>query len=173
MTLLSSFALGRKKEAIASYGKAIEFKSDKHEAWSNRGISLDDLGRNEEAIASYDKAIEGIPVCHFWTGISAIDRPPPTPKAAKPIAQPPLGIAVPVFLDRIAVTIDRFAPSMLAIAAFTLAKPPLGIGFTGIELAKAPIEIPFTPFLPFSLQHSHFSLPPLIQRRRIWCTLSV
>ena len=46
------------EEAIASYDKAIEIKPDKHEAWSNRGISLDDLGRKEEAIASYEKAIE-------------------------------------------------------------------------------------------------------------------
>ena len=46
------------EEAIASYDKAIEFKPDYHEAWSNRGNSLDALGRKEEAIASYDKAIE-------------------------------------------------------------------------------------------------------------------
>ena len=44
--------------SIASYEKAIEIKPDKHEAWSNRGVSLDDLGRKEEAIESYDKAIE-------------------------------------------------------------------------------------------------------------------
>jgi tetratricopeptide (TPR) repeat protein len=52
------------EEAIASYEKAIEFKPDNHEAWSNRGVSLNDLGRNEEAIASYEKAIEIKPDYH-------------------------------------------------------------------------------------------------------------
>ncbi len=85
-----------------------------------------------------------------------MDRPPPTPKAATPLVQSPLGIAFTVFLDRIAVTIDRFAASMVAFAAITLANPLLGIAFTAIALAKAPTEIPFTPFLPFILQHSHF-----------------
>ncbi len=41
-----------------SYDKAIEIKPDYHEAWSNRGNSLDDLGRKEEAIVPYEKAIE-------------------------------------------------------------------------------------------------------------------
>jgi superkiller protein 3 len=36
----------------------VEFKPDDHEAWYNRGISLDNLGRYEEAISSYDKAVE-------------------------------------------------------------------------------------------------------------------
>jgi tetratricopeptide (TPR) repeat protein len=48
----------RDEEAIASYDKALEIKPDKHDAWYNRGISLDELGRYEEAIASYDKALE-------------------------------------------------------------------------------------------------------------------
>jgi len=52
------------EESIASYDKAIEFKPDKHEAWSNRGASLDSLGRYEEASASYDKAIEFKPDYH-------------------------------------------------------------------------------------------------------------
>jgi tetratricopeptide (TPR) repeat protein len=54
----SLYKLGRLDEAIASYDKAIEFKSDYHEAWNNRGIALNKLGRLDEAIASYDKAIE-------------------------------------------------------------------------------------------------------------------
>ena len=33
-------------------------KSSDHEAWSNRGFSLDALGRKEEAIGSFDKASE-------------------------------------------------------------------------------------------------------------------
>ncbi len=55
---------GNHEEAIASYDKAIEFKPDYHEAWSNRGNSLAALGRREEAIASYDKAIEVKPDYH-------------------------------------------------------------------------------------------------------------
>ncbi len=47
-----------------SYDKAIEFKSDDHEAWYNRGNSLSALGRKEEAIVSYDKAIEIKPDDH-------------------------------------------------------------------------------------------------------------
>ena len=50
-------ALGRKEEAISSYDKAIEFKPDKHAAWSNRGLDLSVLGHHEEAISSYDNAI--------------------------------------------------------------------------------------------------------------------
>ena len=65
--------------SIASYEKAIEIKPDKHEAWSNRGVSLDDLGRKEEAIESYDKAIEFKPDKHeAWnnrgSSLSALGR---------------------------------------------------------------------------------------------------
>jgi superkiller protein 3 len=42
----------------------VEFKPDYHEAWYNRGISLDNLGRYEEAISSYDKAVEFKPDYH-------------------------------------------------------------------------------------------------------------
>ncbi|MBS9382766.1 MAG: tetratricopeptide repeat protein [Dolichospermum sp. BR01] len=52
------------EEAISSYDKAVEFKPDLHEAWYNRGYSLDDLGRYEEAISSYDKAVEFKPDKH-------------------------------------------------------------------------------------------------------------
>jgi len=51
-------ALGHYEEAIASYDKAIEFKPDYHEAWSNRGTALSALGQKEAAIASHDKALE-------------------------------------------------------------------------------------------------------------------
>ena len=50
--------------AISDWDKAIEFKPDDHDAWTNRGNSLSALGRNEEAIASYDKAIEFKPDLH-------------------------------------------------------------------------------------------------------------
>ncbi|NCQ99530.1 MAG: tetratricopeptide repeat protein, partial [Microcystis aeruginosa L211-101] len=56
--------LGRYEEAIASYDQALEFKPDKHEAWTNRGIALGNLGRYEEAIASYDRALEIKPDDH-------------------------------------------------------------------------------------------------------------
>ena len=52
------------KAAISSYDKAVEFKPDDHQAWYNRGISLDNLGRYEEAISSYDKAVEFKPDDH-------------------------------------------------------------------------------------------------------------
>ncbi|MFO0409179.1 MAG: tetratricopeptide repeat protein [Dolichospermum sp.] len=50
--------------AISSYDKAVEFKPDYHEAWYNRGNSLNNLGRYEEAISSYDKAVEFKPDYH-------------------------------------------------------------------------------------------------------------
>jgi len=50
--------------AIASYDKALEFKSDLHEAWYIRGLALGNLGRFEEAIASCDKALEIKPDLH-------------------------------------------------------------------------------------------------------------
>jgi tetratricopeptide (TPR) repeat protein len=51
------FLAGRYEEAIKSYDRAISFKPDEPEAWSNRGVSLGKLGRYEEAIKSYDRAI--------------------------------------------------------------------------------------------------------------------
>jgi tetratricopeptide (TPR) repeat protein len=51
------YTINSYEEAIDSYDRAISFKHDKHEAWSNRGISLANLGRYEEAIDSYDRAI--------------------------------------------------------------------------------------------------------------------
>jgi CHAT domain-containing protein/tetratricopeptide (TPR) repeat protein len=50
--------------AIASYDRALEFKPDFHEAWTNRGIALVSLGRYEEAIASFDQALEIKPDYH-------------------------------------------------------------------------------------------------------------
>jgi len=52
------------KEAIASYDQALKIKPDDHEAWNNRGNSLDALGRKEEAIASYDQALKIKPDDH-------------------------------------------------------------------------------------------------------------
>ena len=46
------------EEALANYDRAIEFKSDYVEAYSNRGVVLYELKRFDESLASYDKAIE-------------------------------------------------------------------------------------------------------------------
>lgn len=51
----------RYEEAIASYEKALEIKSDKSEAWNNRGNVLAILGHYEEAIESFDKSLEYSP----------------------------------------------------------------------------------------------------------------
>ncbi|WP_353571073.1 tetratricopeptide repeat protein [Candidatus Albibeggiatoa sp. nov. BB20] len=56
--------LGRYKEAIVSYDKALNIKPDNYKAWNNRGNALGQLGRNEEAIASYDKALNIKPDKH-------------------------------------------------------------------------------------------------------------
>jgi tetratricopeptide (TPR) repeat protein len=42
------------EKAIASYDKAIAFKSDFHQAWHNRGNALSNLGQLDEASASCD-----------------------------------------------------------------------------------------------------------------------
>jgi tetratricopeptide (TPR) repeat protein len=49
--------LGRLEEALSSYDKAISFDPNSAEAFSNRGVTLQELGRLEEALSSYDKAI--------------------------------------------------------------------------------------------------------------------
>jgi tetratricopeptide (TPR) repeat protein len=54
----SYISLKKYKEAIASYDKALQFKTDYHEAWNNRGGALSDLGRHEEAIAAFDQALQ-------------------------------------------------------------------------------------------------------------------
>ncbi len=61
--------LGRYREAITNYNKALEINSDCHYAWNNRGNALYNLGRYREALASYDKAIEIQPDYHYaWNG---------------------------------------------------------------------------------------------------------
>ncbi len=46
------------ESAIASYDEALKHKPDKHEAWYNRGNSLDNLGQYEAAIAAFDQALK-------------------------------------------------------------------------------------------------------------------
>ena len=49
--------LKRYADALASYERALELKSDLPEAWNNRGVALRDLKRPEAALASYVRAI--------------------------------------------------------------------------------------------------------------------
>jgi tetratricopeptide (TPR) repeat protein len=50
--------LGKNKEALECFDKAIEIEPDYAKAWNNKGVVLDDLGRHEEALECFDKAIE-------------------------------------------------------------------------------------------------------------------
>lgn len=50
--------MGRYKEALIAYDKAIEIRSDYIYAWINKGVDLNKLGRNNEAIKTFNKAIE-------------------------------------------------------------------------------------------------------------------
>ena len=50
-------ALGKYKEALADYDRAIELQPDYVEAYNNRGIAKSELGRDEAAVADYDEAI--------------------------------------------------------------------------------------------------------------------
>jgi tetratricopeptide (TPR) repeat protein len=58
------YVLKRYEQALASYDKALEFKSGYHYVWSFRGYTLDDLGRLEEAVASFDQALKFQPDLH-------------------------------------------------------------------------------------------------------------
>jgi protein O-GlcNAc transferase len=49
--------LKRLDDALASYDKAIAYKSDYAAAFNNRGLALQKLKRLDDALASYDKAI--------------------------------------------------------------------------------------------------------------------
>jgi len=51
------YNLKQYQEAIASYNRAVEIKSDHYEAWYSRGNALFNLKRYQEAMESYDKAI--------------------------------------------------------------------------------------------------------------------
>ena len=50
-------ALGRREEAIASYGRALAARPAFPEALSNRGLVLQDLGRYDDALADHDAAL--------------------------------------------------------------------------------------------------------------------
>src|SRR5919198_6314221 len=50
--------LGRYKEALGSFDKAIEINPKLGKAWYNKGSALVELRENTEAIKCFDKAIE-------------------------------------------------------------------------------------------------------------------
>jgi tetratricopeptide (TPR) repeat protein len=51
------FRLGRLKDALESYDRALAIKQDYAEALNNRGNALRDLTRLDDALASYEKAL--------------------------------------------------------------------------------------------------------------------
>jgi tetratricopeptide (TPR) repeat protein len=53
--------LGRNKEAVASYDRAIAIAPQSTEAWYGRGMTLLAAGRPEEAISSFDRVLAGKP----------------------------------------------------------------------------------------------------------------
>jgi tetratricopeptide (TPR) repeat protein len=56
--------LGRYKEALASFDKAIYISPESNSIWFSKGNALFYLGRFEQAIAAYEKAIEFKLDCH-------------------------------------------------------------------------------------------------------------
>ena len=46
------------KDACMDYSEAIKINPQLDEAWSNKGITLDELGRHQDAIKAYNRAIE-------------------------------------------------------------------------------------------------------------------
>jgi hypothetical protein len=57
---------------MAHYDKALSFKPDYHEAWSNKGVTLHELKRFDEAMAHYDKALSFKPDYHeAWSNKGA------------------------------------------------------------------------------------------------------
>jgi tetratricopeptide (TPR) repeat protein len=50
--------LKRYEEAIASFDRAIQIRSDEYQAWYFRGWALVQLRRNDEASACFDKVIQ-------------------------------------------------------------------------------------------------------------------
>jgi tetratricopeptide (TPR) repeat protein len=55
--------LERHEEAIASFDRTIQIRSDKYQSWYFRGWALLQLRRKDEAIACFDKGIQIKPDC--------------------------------------------------------------------------------------------------------------
>jgi tetratricopeptide (TPR) repeat protein len=52
-------ALNRQEEALESYQKAIEIKSDYSAPWYHQGIVLKEMGKVDQALNNFDQAIDG------------------------------------------------------------------------------------------------------------------
>jgi len=50
--------IGKSKEAIECYNKALEINPRFADAWNNKGAALDDIGKSKEAIECYNKALD-------------------------------------------------------------------------------------------------------------------
>ena len=50
--------LGKPREAIECYDKALEINPKLSDAWNNKGVALKALGRYEEATGCYDAALK-------------------------------------------------------------------------------------------------------------------
>ncbi len=49
---------GRREEALATFGKAVQLKPDEADLWRNLGSALADAGRSEDAIRSFQQALK-------------------------------------------------------------------------------------------------------------------
>ena len=49
---------GKYEEAIGCYEKALQINPESGEAWTNKGVALNELGKYEEALGCYNKALE-------------------------------------------------------------------------------------------------------------------
>ena len=58
---VAKFHLGKNREAMEDYNKAIELKDDFAGAYNNRGLVKYQLGQNEEAISDFNEAIASDP----------------------------------------------------------------------------------------------------------------
>ena len=71
--------MGRYEKAVASYDKALEYKTDYYFAWLDKASLQSRMGRGKDAIYSYDKVLEIQPnhygACHRRAVVlSMIDR---------------------------------------------------------------------------------------------------
>jgi tetratricopeptide (TPR) repeat protein len=57
-------SLGRYKDALADYTRAIDLGAQLAQEWCNRGVTYANLGKHEQAIADYSKAIAQDPT--YW-----------------------------------------------------------------------------------------------------------
>ena len=67
--------LGKDREALQCYDKAIELDPNYATAWGNKGLTLSGLGRHTEALPCFDKAIDWIQIMqlHGNKGLTPLD----------------------------------------------------------------------------------------------------